>query len=71
MLNDFAQRLADRYDITDERLEAVLAYLSAKLIKEHEEDRAISFVAVKSKRILEEALRIRAARATILEQDAV
>lgn len=60
MITDFAQRLADCHNITDERLEAVLEYLSAKLLLEKEEDRPISFIAVKSRRLIEESLRIRA-----------
>lgn len=60
MLADFARRLADCHDITDEQLEAVLEYLSAKLNRERREGRAISFTAVKSKRLVEESLIIRA-----------
>lgn len=60
MITDFAQRLADCHDIKTEQLEAVSLYLTAKLKRERTEDRVISFITVKSKRLVEESLRIRA-----------
>lgn len=61
MLADFARRLADCHDITDERLDAMLLYLIEKLDREKHEERAISFITVKTKRLIEESLVIRAA----------
>lgn len=61
MLADFARRLADCHDITDERLDAMLLYLIEKLDREKHEERAISFITVKTKRLIEESLIIRAA----------
>lgn len=71
MFTDFAQRLADCHEITDERLEAVLIYLRTKLAHEREEQRAASFVAFKSVRLIEESLRIREAATTRLDRDAL
>lgn len=70
MLTDLAQRLADCHDITNERLEAVLIYLRAKLAREREEERTTSFIAFKSLRLIEESLRIRGAETAHLDQDA-
>ncbi len=61
MLADFARRLADCHDITDERLDAMLLYLIEKLDREKHEEQAISFITVKTKRLVEESLIIRAA----------
>lgn len=70
MLTDFAQRLADCHEITNERLEAVLIYLRAKLAREKEEECATSFIAFKSLRLIEESLRIRGMETPHLDQDA-
>ncbi len=70
MLTDLAQRLADCHDITNERLEAVLIYLRAKLAREREEERTTSFIAFKSLRLIEESLRIRGTETAHLDQDA-
>ncbi len=70
MLTDLAQRLADCHDITNERLEAVLIYLHAKLAREREEERTTSFIAFKSLRLIEESLRIRGTETAHLDQDA-
>ncbi|WP_312407436.1 hypothetical protein [Rhizobium sp.] len=71
MITDFAQRLADCHDITTEQLEAVFLYLCAKLNRERAEDRAISFIAVKSKRLVEESLIIRAKNIRSFDKDAI
>jgi hypothetical protein len=68
MVTDFAQRLADCHDVTTEQLEAVFLYLCAKLKRDRAEGRAISLLTVKSKRLVEESLRI---RAEFLDKDAV
>lgn len=70
MLTDLAQRLADCHEITNERLEAVLIYLRAKLAREREEERTTSFIAFKSLRLIEESLRIRETETAHLDQDA-
>ncbi|GEM_PF-1537191 len=71
MLTDLAQRLAGCHEITNERLEAVLIYLSAKLAREREEERATSFIAFKSLRLIKESLRIRESAAASLDRDAL
>jgi hypothetical protein len=71
MITDFAQRLADCPDITTEQLEAVSLYLCAKLNRERAEDRAISFLTVKSKRLVEKSLLLRIEKMRSLDKDAV
>jgi len=68
MITDFAQRLADCHDIKTEQLEAVFLYLTAKLNRERAEDRAISLLTVKSKRLIQDSLRIRAENVTSLDK---
>lgn len=62
MLSDLAQRLSDCSEISSERLEAVAIYLNRKLMRHEEEKRAVSLVAYKTIRIVEETLRIRDAK---------
>lgn len=59
MLNKLAQSLADHDEISNEHLEAVFVYLIEKIRLQREESSAASFIAHKTIRIVDEALRIR------------
>lgn len=69
MITEPARRLAERDEITREKLEAILIYLLRKLSHDKEADRAISLITVKSERMIEESLRIRANILKNMHQD--
>lgn len=58
-MNELAERLAQNKEISSDRLVSISAYLKARLRKQIEEQRPVTFVVYRDMRIIELALCIR------------
>jgi hypothetical protein len=59
MISVLAQSLADHHEITDEQLDAVHAYLTEKIARQHRDSCAVSLIAYRTIRIVERTVVIR------------